>query len=162
VTQVEYEDFILLNIYFPNGWTRADGTEMLTYKLWFYDDLATYVNWLAKPTIIVGDFNICHQVIDIARPDANKNSIWFLPIERQRIGDFMQECQMKDMFRHLNPEQTDAYTRWSYRWGARIRNVGRRLDYAMVHDSLLDRVASFRHMPEVMGSDHCPIELVMK
>ena len=115
VTQMEFDDFILINGYFPNGGTRADGTEMLSYKLAFYDELTTYLATQSKPAIIVGDFNICHTRIDIARPDANKNSIGFLPEERKRIGDFMQENKMVDIFRHFNPDMIDEYTRRSYR-----------------------------------------------
>ncbi len=162
MTQLEFDDFFLLNIYFPNGWTRADGTEMLSYKLAFYDELASYLKTLDKPYILVGDFNICHTEIDIARPEANKKSIWFLPEERKRIGDFMEETDVVDIFRHFQPDAIDEYTRRSYRAGARQRNVWRRIDYAMVHKSLVSRVKSFRHRQDVMGSDHCPIELILE
>lgn len=166
ITEVELEGKILLiNGYFPNGWTRADGTEMLTYKLAFYDELSTYIQsrqdaWYE--IILTGDMNIVHTEIDIARPKANENTIWFTPPERKRIGDFMEECKLTDMFRHFHPDMIDEYTRWSYRAWARARNVWRRIDYFMLSEGLLHRAQSFRHRQDIMGSDHCPIELVIK
>lgn len=165
VTEVELDNkIILINGYFPNGGTRADGTEMLSYKLSFYDELESYI--LAKKSegyeiILTGDMNIVHTEIDIARPKENQKSIWFLPIERKRIGDFMQSCGLSDMFRHFNPDTIDEYTWWSYRAGARARNVWRRIDYFMLSDWLLDRAVSFRHRQDIMWSDHCPVELVI-
>lgn len=166
ITEIELADRILLiNGYFPNWWTRADGTEMLSYKLAFYDELETYI--LQKKQegyeiILTGDMNIVHTEIDIARPKQNQNSIWFLPIERKRIGDFMQICGLTDIFRYLYPEKLDEYTWWSYRAWARARNVWRRIDYFMLTDWLLDRVQSFRHRQDIMGSDHCPVELMIE
>lgn len=165
VTEVEYDGFALLNVYFPNGQERADGTEMLTYKLRFYDELIAYIQEKRRgrqKVVVVGDFNICHTEKDIARPKENQNSIGFLPEERAKIGQFMRECGLVDVFRHFYPDQTEQYTRWSYRAGARPRNVGRRLDYAMVSDDLVDSLVSFRHRQDIMGSDHCPIELVLQ
>jgi len=136
ITEVELNNKVLLiNGYFPNGWTRADGTEMLSYKLRFYDELESYI--LQKKAewyeiILTWDMNIVHTEIDIARPDANKKSIWFLPVERKRIWDFMNKCGLSDMFRYYHPHMVDEYTRWSYRGWARDRNVGRRIDYFMV------------------------------
>lgn len=165
VTEVELEGKILLiNGYFPNWGTRADGTEMLSYKLAFYDELESYLLSRMKDwyeIILTGDMNIVHTEIDIARPKENQNSIWFLPVERKRIGDFMQTCGLTDMFRHFEPEKLDEYTRWSYRAGARARNVWRRIDYFMLSAWLLDKATSFRHRQDIMGSDHCPVELII-
>lgn len=166
ITEVELEEKILLiNGYFPNGGTRADGTEMLSYKLAFYDDLSAYIQKKQQAwyhIILTGDMNIVHTEIDIARPKENQNSIWFLPVERKRIADFMQECGLTDMFRHFYPDKLDEYTWWSYRGGARQRNVGRRIDYFMLSAWLMDRAVSFRHRQDIMGSDHCPVELVLQ
>ncbi len=165
ITEVHYQGYTILNIYFPNGGTRANGQEMLTYKLKFYDELAQYLipkKEAGEKIILMGDFNICHTEIDIARPEANKDSIGFKPIERKRIGDFMQEVGLVDVFRHFHPEKVDEYTWWSYRGGARFRNVGRRIDYMMVCESLIDKVTSFRHRQDIMGSDHCPVEMVIE
>lgn len=165
ITEVHYQGYTILNIYFPNGGTRADGTEMLTYKLNFYDELAAYLKpkkEAGEKIILMWDFNICHTRIDIARPDANKDSIGFKPIERERIGNFMKEVWLVDVFRHFNPEMVDEYTWWSYRGGARDRNVGRRIDYIMVCESIIDKVKSFNHRQDVFGSDHCPVEMVIE
>jgi len=165
VTEVEYDDFTLINIYFPNGSPRADGTEMLQYKLDFYDELLSYINEKQQNwhnIIIVGDFNICHHEIDIARPKENENSIWFLPIERAKVTEFLHKGGMVDIFRHFHPDTINEYTRRSYRAGARPRNVWRRLDYVMTNKSFLPRIESFRHRQDIMGSDHCPVEIVLR
>lgn len=166
MTEVELEGkIVLINWYFPNGWTRADGTEMLSYKLAFYDELEAYILQRKKEwyeIILTWDMNIVHTEIDIARPKENKNTIWFLPIERKRIGDFMKTCGLTDMFRHFNPEMIDEYTRWSYRAAARERNVWRRIDYFMLSEGVLDRAKSFRHRQDIFWSDHCPVELILK
>lgn len=159
VTEVSFDNTKILNIYFPNWWTRADGTEMLTYKLLFYDKLIQYLDQHKdKNLIIVWDYNICHTEIDIARPKENANSIWFLPVERQKITEFLSNWYL-DVFRHLYPTATDQYTRRSYRAGAKPNNVGRRLDYACVSKHLSDKIVNFRHFPDIAGSDHCPIML---
>lgn len=164
VTQVEYQGYTIINVYFPNGNPRADGSEMLPYKLSFYDQMIAYMDTLVsqgKKVVLVGDLNICHTEIDIARPEANKNSIGFLPVERQKITEFLSHGYV-DVFRSFEPEMIDEYTWWSYRWGARSRNVWRRLDYAVVDHDTLPYVESFAHRQDVMGSDHCPVEVIMK
>jgi len=161
VIEVRYPDFILLNIYFPNGGTRADGREMLTYKLAFYDDLIAYLRELRKENphiIICGDFNVAHTEKDIARPKENKDSIGFLPAERKKLDDLIREG-FRDVFRVKNPEISDAYTWWSFRSQARRRNVGWRLDYFFVSENLLPKVRNIYHLSEVSGSDHCPVVL---
>ena len=142
VTAIEWSDFVLFNIYFPNGGDRADGTEMLSYKLKFYQDYQQEVQRLiqaGKKVITTGDFNICHRPIDIARPKENENSIGFLPIERAEM-DKMESSGLIDVFRLQNPELTDKYTWWSYRAGARPRNIGWRLDYFWVSKNMLDHL----------------------
>ena len=168
VTEISfnYWDTILhlLNVYFPNGWNRADGTEMLTYKLDFYEKMRKYIQWIrdsGELVVICGDFNICHTEIDIARPKENENSIWFLPIERAEM-DKLENDGWVDVFRRLNPNLKDQYTWWSYRGWARERNVGRRLDYYWVSSELFGRVESMEHQTNVMWSDHCPIVLKLK
>ncbi len=164
MTDIIIGDVCLINCYFPNGNPRADGREMLDYKLSYYDALADYVQWCKDrdyKVIVTGDFNICHRPIDIARPKENENSIGFLPIERAKIGWLMDECHLVDAFRHCYPDRTDAYTRWSYRAGARPRNVWRRLDYMMVDTRLVDRITTCEHADTVMGSDHCPVRLIL-
>ena len=159
MTQVDFWDFIILNGYFPNGWTRANGQEMLTYKLDFYKNLTSYCNALkesGREVIITWDFNIVHTEIDIARPDANKNTIGFLPIERETIWNFFAEWYT-DVWRHHNPWVVDTYSWWSYRAWARPRNVGWRIDYFAVTDSILEQVKEIEYLWDVMWSDHCPV-----
>lgn len=157
--QYEEKNIHLINTYFPNGWDRADWTEMLTYKLDFYENMRQYIGWIRNnegDVIICGDFNICHREIDIARPKENENSIWFLPIERAEM-DKLENDGLIDVFRALNPDLRDHYTWWSYRWGARERNVGRRLDYFWVSPETMNNVKSMEHQVDIMWSDHCPI-----
>lgn len=159
VVETKFKDFTLLNIYFPNGGERADGTEMLSYKLKFYEHFLDYIETLRKrgeSIIICGDFNVCHKEIDIARPKENENSIGFLPVERAWISKIIQHGYV-DVFRHFNPEQRDAYTWWSYRAGARPRNVGWRLDYFFISSDLIDKVVKITHQTNIFGSDHCPV-----
>ena len=159
VVETKFKDFTLLNLYFPNGGPRADGTEMLSYKLDFYNHFIDYVNALrdsGESIIACGDFNICHTEIDIARPKENQNSIGFLPIEREHVSKVIENGYI-DVFRHFNPDVTNAYTWWSYRAGARPRNVGWRIDYFFVSEDLIDKVKNVGHQTDVMGSDHCPL-----
>jgi exodeoxyribonuclease-3 len=135
---------------------------MLTYKLSFYDTLMQYLQikvWMR--VIVIGDLNICHTAIDIARPKENVNSIWFLPIERAKMSEFFASGYV-DAFRHLYPDATDQYTRRSYRAWAKANNVWRRIDYACVSRAYIWDIVSFTHHPEISGSDHCPIEIVVK
>lgn len=165
VTEIsfKYWDSIVhtLNVYFPNGGERADWTEMLTYKLDFYEKIRQYIQWIRDNwdgVIICGDFNICHTEIDIARPKENENSIWFLPIERAEM-DKLENDGLVDVFRKLNPVLKDQYTWWSYRWWARDRNVGRRLDYFWISPELYEYVQTMQHQTDMTWSDHCPIML---
>ncbi len=159
ITTLDLWDTELLNIYFPNGGTRADGTEMLSYKLSFYDELIKYCDRVVegwKDIIVCGDLNICHTEIDIARPEANQKSIWFLPIEREKVSEFFSHWYI-DTFRNFFPKLSNQYTRWSYRAGARERNVGRRLDYFVVNEKIISKVKKIKHLTDVMWSDHCPV-----
>lgn len=161
VVEVKFKDFTLLNIYFPNGWTRADWTEMLSYKLDFYEKFIDYINNLRdkwENVITTWDFNICHRPIDIARPKENEKSIWFLPIERAEL-DKLEQNWYTDVFRKINPELADHYTRRSYRAWARPRNVGRRLDYFRVSEWILPKIKKIEHQDQILWSDHCPISL---
>ena len=151
----DYEDFVLLNIYFPNG---KMSDERLAYKLEFYDALLDYANKLkedGKNLVICGDLNTAHKEIDIARPKANEKNSGFLPIERAWIDKFLSHGYI-DTLRMFN-KNPDQYTWWSYRGGARSRNVGWRLDYFFVNEEFKDKIKCAYILPEVMGSDHCPV-----
>ena len=167
-TEIEFkykeEHVVLMNWYFPNGWTRADWTEMVSYKLDFYTHLQEYTRKLKsewKQIIITWDFNIVHTEIDIARPKQNQNSIWFLPIEREKIGAFINDWNV-DVFRHFYPDQIDTYSWWSYRAGARWNNVWWRIDYFVVNKEFIPNLEDIKYMTDIMGSDHCPVELELK
>jgi len=136
---------------------------MLSYKLKFYDHIIKYVNKLrdsGKSIILTGDFNIAHTEIDIARPKENVHSIGFLPIERKKLGELMDNGYV-DVFRHFNPDKVE-YTWWSYRMRARDRNVGWRLDYFLVSKDLIPQVTKIYHGHSVHASDHCPVALELK
>ncbi len=161
VIQTEYDEFVLLNIYFPNGGTKANWEEMLSHKLNFYKALIKHLDEIVnsgKEVIVAWDFNIAHTEIDIARPKQNKNSIWFLPEEREHL-DILQENWYIDAFRYMHPETIDKYTWWSYRAWARPRNVGWRIDYFFVSKWLLSKIKDVYHQDQVMWSDHCPLVL---
>jgi len=168
VTEIEFikdqKNIVLMNWYFPNWWTRANWEEMLTYKLKFYDKLIDYTRKIkesGKDMIITWDFNICHTEIDIARPKANVNSIWFLPIEREKIWEFINDNNI-DVWRELYPDTLDIYSWWSYRAWARANNVGWRIDYFVVNKDFIENVNSIKYLTDVMWSDHCPIMLELK
>ena len=155
------EDVLLFNIYFPNG---GSGDERLTFKLQFYEVLTTYLEELLKdyPRIIVGgDYNTAHTEIDLARPKQNTNTSGFMPVERVYM-DKLQELGFKDSFRHFNPDKEEVYTWWSYRAGARDRNVGWRIDYFYVSEALLDNLVAAEIHTNVTGSDHCPVTIELK
>jgi len=168
VTEIEFtrngENVVLMNGYFPNWWTRASWEEMLTYKLDFYDKLIDYTRKIkdsGKKMIITWDFNICHEEIDIARPKANINSIWFLPIEREKIGEFISDWNI-DVWRNKYPDKRDVYSWWSYRAWARQNNVGWRIDYFVVNEDFIDNIDNIEYLTDIMWSDHCPIMLELK
>jgi exodeoxyribonuclease-3 len=165
VTEIEFErnwkNIVLFNGYFPNGWTRADWTEMVGYKLEFYDHLMKYSNKLKaqwKDIILTWDFNIVHTEIDIARPKQNQKSIWFLPIEREKIWKLINDWNL-DVFRYFHPEQLDTYSWWSYRAWARQNNVWWRIDYFIVNKDFIKNIKSINYMTSIMWSDHCPVKL---
>lgn len=153
-----FADFVLLNIYFPNG---QSGEERLRYKLEFYDATLDFCEELRRPgksLIICGDYNTAHNEIDLARPGENENTSGFLRIERDWMDKF-ESFGYVDTFRKLHPDTGDAYSWWSYRTAARDRNVGWRLDYFYLTPELLPKVRRAEILSEVTGSDHCPVLL---
>ncbi|MFC1615972.1 exodeoxyribonuclease III [Patescibacteria group bacterium] len=153
----EFEDFILFNIYFPNGNSRQDR---LQYKLDFYEAAIKVFDKLVKQgkkLIIAGDYNTAHNPIDLARPKENEHVSGFLPIERKWLDKLTKHGYI-DCFRHFN-KAPEHYTWWSFRTRARERNVGWRIDYFFVSKNLRSRLKNCFHLTNVMGSDHCPIVL---
>jgi exodeoxyribonuclease-3 len=155
VVMLEFEDFYLLNVYFPNG---GMSNERLKYKLEFYGAFLKFIGILrkkGKTLVICGDFNTAHKEIDLARPKENEHISGFMPIERKWIDRFL-EWGLVDTFRHFN-KAAKNYTWWDYKSRARERNVGWRIDYFMIDKKSMPRVKNAFIMPKVMGSDHCPV-----
>lgn len=159
VLLTEHDDFLLYNIYFPNG-QRDHGR--LQYKLDFYDELLPIINEQVESgnnVIVTGDWNTAHHPIDLARPKANLKTSGFMPIERERL-DTYESYGWVDTFRHFHDEG-DRYSWWSYRFGARDRNVGWRIDYFFVNEDMMDLCVDADIHDDVMGSDHCPVSLTL-
>ena len=150
----EYEDFYLLNCYFPNG--KRDQ-ERLDYKMAFYDAFLELIERLRKkkPIIFCGDVNTAHKEIDLARPKENESISGFLPLEREWIDKVVEKGYV-DTFRHFHSEP-EQYSWWSMRTAARARNVGWRIDYFFVSEELKGKLKDAFILQEVMGSDHCPV-----
>ena len=156
----EHENFLLYNIYFPNG--QKDDTR-LNYKLDFYDELLPIVNDQVENgnnVIITGDWNTAHNAIDLARPKENEKTSGFMPIERERIDTYVSHGWV-DTFRHFHSD-SDRYTWWTYRFGARERNIGWRIDYFFVNETLVQQLDDAEIHPDIMGADHCPVSLTLK
>jgi exodeoxyribonuclease-3 len=156
----EYPEFTLFDVYFPNG---KSGPERLNYKMTFYDTFLNYADSLkaaGKKLVICGDVNTAHKEIDLARPRENSKISGFLPEERTWMDKLIAHGYV-DTFRQFNKEP-DQYTWWDMKSGARVRNVGWRLDYFFVSENLLPSVTKAFIMPGVMGSDHCPVGIILK
>lgn len=159
VIRTDFEDFVLFNVYFPNG---QRGHERVQYKLSFYESLLGICCDLRqnqKNVIVTGDFNTAHMEIDLANPAENVNTSGFLAEERVWVTRYLDEGFL-DIYRVLYPER-EQYTWWTYRLGARRRNIGWRIDYFLISESLRDRVKDVIISEEVAGSDHCPITLLI-
>jgi exodeoxyribonuclease-3 len=153
----EHEGFTLVNSYFPSG---RRGHERVQFKLRFYDDLRMFCQALRKQgkrPIVCGDFNTAHRPIDLVRAKENQKTSGFLPEEREALDRWVQSGFI-DAFRHLQPNARE-YSWWTYRFNARARNIGWRLDYHLVAEELIPSVEGARILGHVLGSDHCPVEL---
>jgi exodeoxyribonuclease-3 len=151
----EFADFILFNIYFPNG---KKNQERLDYKLDFYDTFLAYADDLknqGKNIIVCGDFNTAHNEIDLSRSKENSKISGFLPIERAWIDTFIDHGYI-DTFRHLT-QQPEQYSWWDYKTRARERNIGWRIDYFFINKEFLPYLKNAFILKDVMGSDHCPV-----
>jgi exodeoxyribonuclease-3 len=158
---VDFNDFTLIAAYFPNS---QDAGARLDYKLAFCGAMLRLCNALVKEgrhILLCGDYNIAHTPIDLARPKANEGNAGYLPEERAWMDKFTKAGYV-DTFRHFHPGETGHYTWWSYMGTARERNVGWRIDYHCVDSAFLPRVKSSIIRPEVEGSDHCPVEIVLE
>ncbi len=160
VATMEFEHFYLVNCYTPNS---QNELARLPYRQEWDAAFRGYVSQLAeqKPVILCGDLNVAHEEIDLARPAANHFSAGFSDEERAGFGSLL-DAGFVDSYRHFYPEQKDAYSWWSYRGGARARNVGWRIDYFCLSPSLLPRLETAAIHPDVLGSDHCPVSVNLK
>lgn len=152
---LEYEEFTLFNIYFPNG---QMSEERLQYKLDFYEELFNYCEDLkaeGKKLLIFGDYNTAHNEIDLKNPKPNSKRSGFLPIEREWMDKIIGKGYI-DTFRYLYPEEIQ-YSWWSYRFKAREKNAGWRIDYHFVTENFKDNILDASILGEVQGSDHCPV-----
>lgn len=159
VLTLEYSDFYLINIYYPNA---GEGLKRLDYKLAFNRAMQTYAGNLTKKKSVVlcGDFNVAHREIDLKNPRNNEKNAGFTPQERKSM-DRLISSGFVDTFRMFTPEG-GHYTWWSYRFNARAKDIGWRIDYFCVDENSKKRVKSAAILKDIMGSDHCPIQLELK
>ncbi len=153
-----FDDFVLLNCYFPNG---GGGPARLEYKLTYYNHFLALIKKLTKEgrsVIFCGDVNTAHTEIDLARPKENKENTGFLPIERAWM-DKLVKAGYVDIWRHMHPHDLNAYTYWDMKSYSRDRNVGWRIDYFFIDSKLISSVKKTTIHKEIIGSDHCPLEL---
>ena len=156
----EFSNFVLLNIYFPNG---KKNQERLNYKLDFYNAFLSYTDNIkikGKNIIVCGDFNTAHKEIDLSRPKQNEKNSGFLPIERLWIDTFIEHGNV-DTFRYFNKEP-NQYTWWDQKTRSRERNIGWRIDYFFINNGLIPNLSKSFILPEIMGSDHCPIGITLR
>ena len=159
VITLEMEDFYLVTVYTPNS---QDGLRRLDYRMKWEDDFQAYLHKLdeKKPVIVCGDMNVAHQEIDLKNPKTNHKNAGFTDEEREKMTQLLSNGFI-DTFRTLYPEQV-TYSWWSYRFRAREKNTGWRIDYFLISERLKDRLEDAKIHTEIMGSDHCPIEITLK
>ncbi len=159
VITMEFADFYLVNVYVPN--VKRELTR-LDYRMQWEDDFRAYLKNLRerKPVVCCGDMNVAHQEIDIKNAKANIGNAGFTWEERGKMTE-MLASGLVDAFRHKYPDRKDSYTWWSYLGNVRARNIGWRIDYFLVSEDFSERILDVIHHTEVMGSDHCPIEIII-
>ena len=157
VITCEYENFYLVTVYTPNAQSEL---ARLDYRMTWDDAFREYLLELdaKKPVIVCGDMNVAHKEIDLKNPGPNRGSAGFTDEEREKFTKLL-ESGFTDTFRHLHPDLVGAYSWWSYRFKARQNNAGWRIDYFLVSDRIKDKIVTASILPEVVGSDHCPVML---
>ena len=160
IITAEYEDFYLVTAYVPNS---QDGLRRLDYRQQWDKDLRAYLKELEtrKPVVLCGDLNVAHREIDLKNPKSNRNPAGFTDEEREGFQQLL-DAGFVDTFRHFYPDQTDIYSWWSYRFRAREKNAGWRIDYFVVSEALRPLLESAAIHTEIFGSDHCPVEVVLR
>ena len=159
VVTLEMEEFFLVCVYTPNS---QDGLRRLDYRMRWEDDFRAYLLALdeRKPVIVCGDLNVAHKEIDLKNPKTNRMNAGFTDEERGKMTELLG-AGFVDTFRHLHPEQEGAYSWWSYRFRAREKNAGWRIDYFLTSQRFVPKVREANILADIMGSDHCPVELVI-
>lgn len=157
VITLEMENFYLVNVYTPNAQSEL---ARLDYRMVWDDAFRTHLNDLAKnkPVIACGDFNVAHQEIDLKNPKTNRGNAGFSDEERAKMTALL-ESGFTDSFRHFYPDLTGAYSWWSYRFQARAKDAGWRIDYFLVSNAVKEKMTAAQIHKDILGSDHCPIEL---
>lgn len=160
VITLEFDEYYLVNVYTPNSQT---GLARLDYRMVWEDEFKNYLKKLeeSKPVIVCGDLNVAHKEIDLKNPKTNRKNAGFTDEERNKLTELLN-AGFIDTFRYFYPDVEGRYSWWSYRFSARAKNAGWRIDYFLVSQSLKDKLESADILSEVMGSDHCPVELVLK
>ncbi len=159
VITLEMDAFFLVCVYTPNS---QDGLRRLDYRMRWEDDFLDYLKGLdsRKPVVVCGDMNVAHEEIDLKNPKTNHQNAGFTDEERGKMTTLL-EAGFADTFRHLHPTQEGIYSWWSYRFHAREKNTGWRIDYFLVSQRMLPQVREANILTDIMGSDHCPVELVL-
>lgn len=160
VITLEFKDYYLVNVYTPNSQTELARLE---YRMTWEDDFRNYLLNLdsKKPVILCGDLNVAHTEIDLKNPKSNKTNAGFTIEERNKFSELL-ESGFVDSFRYLHPDVIEKYSWWSYRFSARKNNAGWRIDYFVVSNKIKDKIVEANIHNDIMGSDHCPVELIMK
>ena len=157
VITLEMEKFFLVNVYVPNS---QDGLKRLDYRMRWEDDFRNYLVNLnkKKPVIVCGDLNVAHKEIDLKNPKTNRKNAGFTDEEREKMTTLL-DAGFTDSWRHFNPDVEGVYSWWSYRFQARAKNAGWRIDYFLVSNAARDKMVDAKIHTQIMGSDHCPVEL---
>ena len=160
IITLEMEDFFLVTVYTPNS---QDGLRRLDYRMKWENDFRDFLKGLdeKKPVIVCGDMNVAHQEIDLKNPKTNRRNAGFTDEEREQFGNLLS-AGFTDTFRYFYPDQKDIYSWWSYRFRAREKNAGWRIDYFVVSNRLQERLVDAKIHTEIFGSDHCPVELEVR
>lgn len=156
---LEFENFYFVCCYTPNA---QDGLKRIDYRMKWEDDLRDYLSSLSanKPVVYTGDLNVAHEEIDLKNPKSNRGNAGFSDEEREKFSQLLA-AGFTDSFRYLYPDVEGAYSWWSYRFQARAKNAGWRIDYFVVSDYIKDKIIDSKIHPEIFGSDHCPVELLV-
>ena len=159
IVTLEFEKFYIVTVYTPNS---QDELRRLDYRMKWEDDFRMFLLELnaKKPVIVCGDMNVAHQEIDLKNPKTNRRNAGFTDEEREKMTTLLQSGFI-DTFRFFYPEQTDIYSWWSYRFKAREKNAGWRIDYFLASENLKDNLTGAKIHTEIFGSDHCPVELTL-